>query len=146
MQPTKRWWTASAVLVDDQLSPELVHLYLRADHGGVELCGREGTQKLPLLECLRGLPALQAWRGQALPYPGGVQHQAATSPAGSTPHQNLQSLGTHMAKHRRLGTRNGLSQGIKKDLLPQRPSDVMRTSSQRSSRSRVQNRLFILSP
>ena len=73
-------------------------------HGGVELRGRQGATKLLLFQCLCGLPALSAWRGSALPHLGGAQSQAAAIAAGPTSHQDLQALGTHLAKHCRLGT------------------------------------------
>ena len=85
------------------------------------LCGRAGVAELPMFKRLRGLPALQAWGGSALPHFGGVQHPAAIAAAGPAPHQDLQALGTDLEKHSGLGTRAGLSQGIKKDLLPHRP-------------------------
>ena len=47
---------------------------------------------------LLGLPALSAWRGSALPHLGGVQHQAAITPAGPTPNQGLQAVGAHLAQ------------------------------------------------
>ncbi len=83
---------------------------MQRGHGGVELCGRAGATELPLLQRLCGLPALQAWRGSALPHPGGLQYQAAAIAAGPTPDQDLQALGTHLAKHSRLGSRDGVSQ------------------------------------
>ena len=89
--------------------------------GGVELCGRAGVEQLPMFKRLCGLSALSAWGWSALPHLGGVQHQAAIAAAGPASHQDLQALGAHLAKHSRLGSWDGLSQGIKKDLLPHRP-------------------------
>ena len=77
---------------------------MQMGHGGVELCGRTGATELSLLQRLRCLPALQAWRGSALPHAGCVQHQAAATAAGPTPDQDLQALGAHLAKHRWLGS------------------------------------------
>ena len=81
----------------------------------MELCGRQGATELSVLQRLCCLPALQAWRGPALPHLGGLQYQAAAIAAGSTSDQDLQTLGTHLAKHRWLGSRDGVSQGIKKE-------------------------------
>ncbi|MDA7432178.1 hypothetical protein N8492_02300 [Synechococcus sp. AH-601-O06] len=77
-------------------------------HGGVELCGRPGVAELPMFKRLCGVPALQAWGRSAQPHLGGVQHQAAIAAAGPTPNQDVQALGTHLAKHCRLGTRDGV--------------------------------------
>ena len=83
---------------------------MQRGHGGVELCGRQGATELSVLQRLRGVSALQAWSGPALPHLGGVQHQAAIAAAGPTSDQDLQALGTHLAKHRWLGSRDGVSQ------------------------------------
>ena len=68
------------------------------------LCGRAGVKQLPMFKRLRGLPAFSAWGRSALPHLGGVQHQAAIAAAGPASDQDLQALGTHMAKHRWLGS------------------------------------------
>ena len=73
-------------------------------YGGMELCGRPGVAELPMFKRVRGLPALQAWSGPALPHLGGVQHQAAIAATGPASDQDLQALGTHLAKHYRLGS------------------------------------------
>ena len=99
---------ASALPVDHMPLLTLVHLYLLVSHGGVELCGRERAEELPLFQRLCVMSALSAWRGPTLPHLGGVQYQAAVAAARPTSHQDLPSLGTHMAKHCRLGTRNGV--------------------------------------
>ena len=89
----------------------------------MELCRREGVAELPLFQCLCGLPALSAWSGSALSHLGGMQSQAAEAiAAGPTSDQNVQALGTNLAKHCRFVALIGLmSEGIKKDLLPHRP-------------------------
>ena len=72
---------------------------------------------------LCGLAALSAWSGSALSHLGGMQSQAAEAiAAGPTSDQNVQALGTNLAKHCRFVALIGLmSEGIKKDLLPHRP-------------------------
>ena len=87
----------------------------------MELYGRSGVAELPVFKRLRGVSALQARCGPALPNASCMQHPAAIAAAGATPNQDLQALGAHLAKHCRLGSRDGMSQGIKKDLLPHRP-------------------------
>ena len=43
-------------------------------YGGMELRGRSGSAELPMFKRLRGVSALQARSGSALPHLGGVQH------------------------------------------------------------------------
>ena len=88
---------------------------MQRGHGGVELCGRQGATELSVLQRLCCLPALQAWRGPALPHLGGLQYQAAAIAAGPTPDQDLQALGTHLAKHCWLGSRDGVNHFVSKD-------------------------------
>ena len=73
-------------------------------YGRVELCGRAGAEQLPVFQRLCGVPALSAWRGQAVPHLGGVQHQATIAAAGLSPNQDLQAVGANLAKHRWLGS------------------------------------------
>ena len=95
---------ASALPVDHMPLLTLVHLYLLVSHGGVELCGRERAEELPLFQRLCVMSALSAWRGPALPHLGGVQHSAAVIAAGPSPHQDLQAMGANLAEHRWLGS------------------------------------------
>ena len=75
----------------------------------MELCGRSGSAELPMFKRLCGVPVLQAWSGPALPHAGCVQHPAAIAAAGATPDQDVQALGTHLAKLCRLGSRDGMN-------------------------------------
>lgn len=61
------------------------------------------------------LPALQAWRGPALPHLGCLQHQAAAIAAGPTSDQDLQAVVAHLAKQCWLGTRDGVNHFVSKD-------------------------------
>ena len=61
------------------------------------------------------LPALQAWRGPALPHLGCLHHQAAAIAAGSTSDQDLQSVVAHLAKQSWLGSRDGVNHFVSKD-------------------------------
>ena len=89
-------------------------------YGRVELCGRAGAEQLPVFQRLCGVPALSPWCGPALPHLGGLQYQAAIAAAGASSNQDLQAVGANLAKHPWLGSLDGVSQGIKKDLLPHR--------------------------
>lgn len=85
-----------------------------------------------------------AWTSIAIPWWGATSGSNFSSRVNTSPKPAIS--GHPHGKAPQAGHPKWVEPRHKKDLLPQRPSDVIRTSSQRSSRSRVQNRLFILSP
>ncbi len=87
----------------------LVRMYwLVRGYGGVDLCGRKRVEQLPLFKRVRGVPAFPPWCGPALPHVGGVQHSPEATATGPAPHQNLQAMGSNMAKRSGLGPGDGL--------------------------------------
>ena len=76
--------------------------------GQVGLSGRKGVEQLPLFKRMCGVPALSAWCGAPLPHVGGVQHSSKATAIESTSHQDLQSVGSSVAKHSGLGPGDGL--------------------------------------
>jgi len=78
------------------------------DYGGVGLCGRTRIEQLPMFKRVCGVPALSTWCGPALPHVGGVQHSPEATATGPTPHQDLQAVGSNVAKHSGLGPGDGL--------------------------------------
>ena len=77
-------------------------------YGGVGLCGRKGVEQLPLFKRVCGVPALSAWCGPPLPHVGGVQYSSEATATGPTSHQDLQAVGSNVAKHSGLGPGDGL--------------------------------------
>ena len=84
------------------------HVLLVRDYGGVGLCGRTRIEQLPMFKRVCGVPALSTWCGPALPHVGGVQHSPEATATGPTPHQDLQAVGSNVAKHSGLGPGDGL--------------------------------------
>ena len=81
---------------------------LARGYGGVGLCGRKGIEQLPLFKRVCGVPALSAWCGRPLPHVGGVQHSSKATATGPTSHQDLQAVGSNVAKRSGLGPGDGL--------------------------------------
>ena len=61
-----------------------------------------------MFKCVCGVPALSTWCGPTLPHVGGVQHSPEATATGPTPHQDLQAVGSNVAKHSGLGPGDGL--------------------------------------
>ena len=84
------------------------YVLLVRDYGGVGLCGRTRIEQLPMFKRVCGVPALSTWCGPALPHVGGVQYSPEATATGPTPHQDLQAVGSNVAKHGGLGPGDGL--------------------------------------
>lgn len=85
--------------------PRLLGTYIPVGWA-MEECGYvdlRDSAELPLFKRLRGVSALQALSGSALPHAGCTQHPAAATAAGPILDQHLQALGTNLAKHCWLG-------------------------------------------
>ena len=74
----------------------------------MDLCGRKRVEQLPLFKRVCGVPALSAWCGRPLPHVGGVQHSSKATATGPTSHQDLQAVGSNVAKRSGLGPGDGL--------------------------------------
>ena len=84
------------------------YVLLVRDYGGVGLCGRTRIEQLPMFKRVCGVPALSTWCGPALPHVGGMQHSPEAIAAGAASHQDLQAVGSNVAKHGGLGPGDGL--------------------------------------